>query len=495
MKKIIEYLLFFAVLAIFLYLAKGKLEAFFYNQGNTYIERSSYRKAADSYGNAIKINPQSWQAYLGLAEAHRYSKEYEKATEAYNKSISINPLCLKAYLSMAEMYSQNGRHAEALGIIGKAGDKMPDDPQIKQSSQECCHTFVASTLNKSTELFLANRSTEAIALVKDVLGYCPDFAIAQYTLGYYYFQIKDYNSAERCLKKSLAIDPNFHYAHKLLSQVYFKKGSFEKELSSAKDALTMDDEDAAAYNDLGLALMHLERYAEAIPYLKKAVSLEPNNTDYVYSLGSVYRDNKMFDQAIAEYNRLSVLKNDYPNLHNDLADIYDNLGNHAQAVLEYQKEAQHCRKAMAGDPNNPILLNNYAYALNGIGESGKAKGIIDEVIKSFPGYRQAYLTLSKIHEKMHNSELALSALEKAKQLSAGERFIDNQITRLNKQPPPREENKEEKDTVYLKNGRKLEGTIKRYYPDRIVLEVSLGSSRGEVVFYRNMIERIEKSRD
>ena len=60
MKKIIEYLLLLAALAIFLYLGRGKLEAFFYNQGNNYFERSLYKEAVGSYGNVLKINPQSW---------------------------------------------------------------------------------------------------------------------------------------------------------------------------------------------------------------------------------------------------------------------------------------------------------------------------------------------------------------------------------------------------------------------------------------------------
>ncbi|MFA5350774.1 MAG: tetratricopeptide repeat protein [Candidatus Omnitrophota bacterium] len=494
MKKIIEYLLLLVVLVIFLYLARGKLEAFFYNQGNDYSGRALYKEAIESYENALKINPQSWLAHMGLAEAYRDSQDYDKAADEYNKVLSIDPLCVKAYKSLAEMYSQKGNHAEALSVISRARNNTPNNPDVIQSSQECCYAFVVSTLNKSTELLLADKSTEAISLLKEALKSCPDFAVAQYTLGYYYFCVKDYDNAEASLKKTLLIDPQFHYAHKLLSQVYFKKGDFKKELSFAKDALALNNNDAAIYNDLGLALMHLERYAEAIAYLKKAVSLEPDNADYIYSLGSLYRDNKMFNQAISEYSKLIVLKNDYPNLHNDLADIYYALDNRAQAVLEYQKEARYCQQELRNNPDNPVLLNNYAHALNGIGESEKAREIIKGVIDSYPRYRQAYLTLSKINEKMQNTDLALKALEKAKQLSTGEDFIDNEISRLDKQSLPKVKTySEQKDVIYLKNGRHLQAKIIKEYPDKVVLEVWLGSSRGEVIFYRDAIERIEKN--
>ncbi|MDO9572571.1 MAG: tetratricopeptide repeat protein [Candidatus Omnitrophota bacterium] len=95
MKKIIEYLLFLVAL-VFLYFARGKLEAFFYNQGNDYSQRSLYKEAIGSYGNALKINSRSWLARLQLAEAYRDSHDYDKAVDEYNKVLNINPLCVKA---------------------------------------------------------------------------------------------------------------------------------------------------------------------------------------------------------------------------------------------------------------------------------------------------------------------------------------------------------------------------------------------------------------
>ncbi|MFA6130400.1 MAG: tetratricopeptide repeat protein [Candidatus Omnitrophota bacterium] len=489
MKKIIETLLFFVFLVILLYVGRDKLGAFFYNQGNNYSERSLDKEAIKSYEIALKINPQSWQVHLGLAKAYRDIKNYDKAVDEYNESLNINPLCVKAYQDLAEIYSQKGSYIEALSVINRARDRIPDNPQLNQFSQNCCYDFVSSALEKSEELFKMNKSTEAISLLKDALKSCPGFAVVKYMLGYYYFCLEDYDNAEVSLKEALLIDPQFHYAHKLLSQVYFKKGDYSKELSSAREAFALNNDNASICNDLGLALMHQERYAEAITYLKKAVSLEPNNADYIYSLGSLYRDNKMFNQAISEYNKLGTLKNDYPNLHNDLADIYVDLSNRAQAVLEYQKEAQYCQQGIKNNPDNPVLLNNYAYALNGLGESEKAKGIIEGVINSHPHYRQAYLTLSRIGEKMKDAGLTSRALEKAKQFSAGGGFADNGMPRLIKTPL------EQQDIIYLLNGRQLRGKIKNEYPDKIVLEVWLGSSRGEVTFYRDSIERIEKSRN
>jgi tetratricopeptide (TPR) repeat protein len=495
MKRAVEFLLLLTVLAFFIYVSRGKLEAYFYNRGNDYYGKRLYSEALGSYKNALKVNPQSWRSHLGLAETYRDMQDYDMAAEEYNSVLRINPLSDKTYRSLAEMYSQAGRHSEALEAVSRSRERFPDSEEIKSLTKDCCHAFVISTLNKGTEFFLEGDVPGAIRLLKEALRLCPDFAIAQYTLGYYYFFSKDYANAESSLHKAILLDPKLHYAYKLLSQIYFKTGKFEKELSSAREAFALDKDDAAACNDLGLALMHLERYGEAIAYLKRAVSLDPDNPDYIYSLGSLYRDNKMFDQAIAEYNKLSVIKSDYPNLHNDMADIYENLGNRAQAVSEYRKEARYCQQGLKSDPGNPILLNNYAYALNGLDQPEEAKKIAESLIRSHPNYRQGYLTFSKINEKMHDTAAALKSLEKAKGLSSGEEFIEKEIFRLHERPVSKAAvvNSGQKDVIYLKSGRKLEGKILKDDPDKIVLEIRLGGSSGEVVFYRDLIERVEKA--
>lgn len=491
MRRALELLVLAAVVAVFLYIAKDKVEAFFYNQGNFYLERSLPKEAAKSYEKALMVNPRSWRGHFGLAEAYRDKGDYLKAAAEYKKTLAINPSSLNGYKSLAETYSQAGMHEEALNTVKSALERNPGDAEIEKLSRDCCQAFMVSTLNKGTEFFLAGKSAKALSLVKNALVICPDSAVAEYTLGYYYFSSGDYINSELSLNKALSLDPKFSYAYKLLSQIYFRKRDFKKELFYAKRAAALDEKDASAYNDLGLALMHLEQYSEAINYMKKAVSLDPDNPDYVFSLGSLYRDNKMFKEAIAEYNKLNALENDYPGLHNSLADIYDNLSDRDTALAEYQKEAQACREKLRLDPGNAEILNNYAYALSGLGQTSKAKEVVDGLIRDYPRYRQAYLTLAKISEKMQDAQSAVRAMEQARRLSAGEDFIKNEISRLSSYSLPDKSGGRDVSVVRFKDGRQLRGKIKKEYPDRIVLEVFLGSSSGEAVFYRDSIESIE----
>ncbi|TAM43813.1 tetratricopeptide repeat protein [bacterium] len=430
-KKAIQCLLLLVLLAALAFLARGKLAAFFCNRGNYYFERLDYKKAAAFYRESIWMDPKVWMAHLGLADAYRENKDYQAAVREYKKVLSINPLCARAYDSLAQVYSENGDYEEALRVLLRGQRENPSDEKIRESFKSCCYAYFADGLDKSTELFLAQKNKEAILLLENTLRLCPGSALAYYTLGYYYLSSRDYNNAEINLNKSIAVDPQFTHSYKLLSGIYFDKKDNENALLYAQKAVSLNDGDASSLNELGLLLMRLERYAQALPYLEKAVSLAPENVDYLYSLASVYRDNKMFSQALEEYGKVGALKSNYPNLHNDLADIYVILGQAVRALAEYRLEIKFCREKLKRSPADPLQLNNYAYALNGAGEPDKAREIAEGLVLAHPDYRQAHLTLAKIYEKMNKNDLALESLEKAKHLSSGKSFVDDEITRLN----------------------------------------------------------------
>lgn len=495
MKKIISYLLFVILFIVFIFLAWYKLGVFFCNRGNYYFELQAYEKAAVYYKKAVKINPKAWTAYLGLADTYKEEKKYPAAVQEYEKVLKINPSFSRAYEFLADIYYQQGNYQQAQEVLLKGQKENPEDNKIKDSLKSNCFAYFSDTLAKSTELFMSNKNQEAIAILDEVLKICPGNALAYYTLGYYYLFSQDYNNAEMNLNKSLEIDPQFYYSYKLLSDICLKRGNIEKAIFFAQKVIDLNNTDASAYHNLGLLLMLLERYSQALPYLQKALILASDNADYAYSLASVYRDNKMYNQAIEIYKKLSKLNNDYPNMHNDLADIYTILNDPYQALLEYRKEMQNCQVKIKHSPNDPVALNDYAYALNGVGQSKEAGQIAEKLIISYPKYRQAYITLSKIYQKTGRNDLAIENLEKAKKLSPGTNFIDNEIFIVRNNPAAGKTYAKEKDSIYLRNGRKIKGRIKREDADKVILEVWLGSTPGELTFYRDTIERIEKENE
>lgn len=492
MKKIIEYFLAFLLSGVLFFLIWSKSGAVLNNLGNYYYENSAYKKALKFYNMSIKVSPNAWMPYLGLANTHNNMGDYDMAVREYKHVLQINPLSSDAVNSLARIYTQKEMYEEALAVLRQLGKTMPGS---QDSLTSACFSYIVNAMDRSIELFVKHKNKEAISVLSKPLKQCEGPAIAYYTLGLFYLAAQDYKNAEDYLNKALMQDQKFYSAYKLLGGIYFDKGNFDKAALYWRKAINENNRDAASYNDLGIALMNLERYEEAITFLEQAIKLDPQNKDYIYSLASVYRDNKRFEPAISEYLKLNNLQADYPGLHNDLGDIYRNLGREKEAVREFKKEKEYSEAKLAESNNNPVTLNDYAYALNSLGAPAKALEAIERVIASYPKYRQAYLTKAKIYENQAKPDLALQALRDAKQISAAGNFINIDISRIKRNIPIVNKNTPvQMDAVYLKNGREIQGKIKKEEKDKLTMEIYLGSTIGEVTFYSDAIERIEKGK-
>jgi len=496
MKKISELLILLVSLIILVYIGRIKLAAFYYNQGNDYYERGLYEESIVSFKKSLKIIPSIANTHYMLANAYMERNMQDKAIEAYKKTIQIDPRYTRAYCALSQIYRTNQMYQDAVNQLQQAESIAPSNQEIKKLLNDISFEYIADCLDKGTNSFLAQDKPKAYALLNKALEIKPDFAFTHYTLAYFYFADHNYTEAEAQLNRVIQIDSQFWPAYKLLGDIYFQKGIYKIAINKYQAALALNYNDATLHNDLGLALVQMEQYDEAIVYLQEALRLDPKNLNIRYSLASTYRDKGRFNEAISEYKKLAHFQPDYPNLYNDLGDIYRQQGKNKEALEAYYEEINYNQRRLSTNPNDTVMLNNLAYAFNGIGEYNKAKEIIEKVLALQPNYRQAYLTLSKIYENLGNFKEALAASAKAKVLSTQTHFIDRDIVRLNKELELSDDMAFfAPDTIYLKNGRKIKGRIKEEDEEKIILEVKLGNVIGNLIFYRNTIGQIVRSAD
>lgn len=96
--------------------------------GKVNLELGKHSKATEAYINAIAIDDEDHEAYVGLAEVYLDQKAYEKVGELYNQNIHKFPdaIMLKVIYSAA-LYFQ-GLKEEALQIMGTAKNDNSDAP-------------------------------------------------------------------------------------------------------------------------------------------------------------------------------------------------------------------------------------------------------------------------------------------------------------------------------------------------------------------------------
>ncbi len=114
-------------------------------------------------------------------------------------------------------------------------------------------------------------------------------------LAYIYLEKNDYKNSEICYSKVIELDPKYIDAY--INMSYLKLES-KKALVDQMNSLGNTSQDMDTYDKLKIKKDDIIK--SAIPYLKKALTIEPKNQDVLKSLLGVYRALDMTD----EYNAL-----------------------------------------------------------------------------------------------------------------------------------------------------------------------------------------------
>ena len=91
-----------------------KSYAGFHNLGLIYANKGEYQNAVDAYENALKLSPESANAWYQLGMLHSANGHFNEAITAYKKSITLNPKLDKSYLGLGGAYYWAGDKKSAL---------------------------------------------------------------------------------------------------------------------------------------------------------------------------------------------------------------------------------------------------------------------------------------------------------------------------------------------------------------------------------------------
>jgi arylsulfatase A-like enzyme/Flp pilus assembly protein TadD len=160
---------------------------------------------------------------------------------------------------------------------------------------------------------------EAIPVLRKALEIVPDSKEARFRLAKSYMALKQYDAAIPELEKTVAAMPNFVRAHSYLEMAYARTNRLEEAIRECNTVLRYAPEDYESYMLLGYALPRTGDTQGAVEALKKAASLKPN----------------------------------VPLPHAWLADLYDQLGQKADAEREREEARRLQANAKPGAKAGP----------------------------------------------------------------------------------------------------------------------------------------------
>lgn len=181
---------------------------------------------------------------------------------------------------------------------------------------------------------------------------------------------RDWDGAERELKRALELNPNFAEAHNVYGIYLAAKGQFDEAIGECRKALALDPLSVRFIRFLGNWFYFARRYDDAIRQYSQALELDLNNAAVYEDLGDAHEQKGMHAEAVAAWRTGLILAGD-----NELAGVVDSVYNEEgfPGVVRKLARARLERLNAKGKRGEYVPAIQYARAHLRLGREGDAR--------------------------------------------------------------------------------------------------------------------------
>jgi len=303
----------------------------------------------------------------------------------------------------------------------------------------------AETLyNEGVQLRTDKKTREALEKFKKAVQLKPDYAAANYEIGWCSNDVKDYSGAMTALRKariSWSAIPKVHFE---LGYAFEKQNMYDSAVISFNECLRLKPDYSLAHKQLGTIAYYKEQYSPGLQHFKNYIQYAKSEiSDYLfwYRKGFMENAEKTFTEAKESLQKSLMYKKDYSNTYLELGFACNKLKQADEAISWYEK-------AMELDSKSHIPYNGIAevyrdtkkdvdmamtwyqkalgvkaderkacfgmgYCLNSKGKYSEAVPYLQKAIQQESTYTAAYVELGYSYYMSSKNDDALKQFEKA----------------------------------------------------------------------------------
>lgn len=224
-----------------------------------------YDMALIDFENVLSITPDDTLATLNAAYSAERSGNKEKAKTYYNKLITMRYKEPKIYIFLGNLYKSESDSAKALSTIQAGRTAFPAD-----------NSLVIEELNM---YLYSGKDKEALESLNLAIQGDPANANLHFAQGTVYDKVNKKDLAATSYKKAIELKPDYFDAYYNLGAMYFNEAA---EMANKANDLKSNAEYGKAKEKFDA------RFKEAMPFLEKALELNPTDTNTMVSLKQLY---------------------------------------------------------------------------------------------------------------------------------------------------------------------------------------------------------------
>ena len=270
----------------------------FRRRGDALLAAGAFAAAADSYRQALRLEPGSVRGHNNLGQALMRLGRHAEAGASYERAIGLDPRYAIGYNNLGIALYEQGAYELALTRYGRALEIDPSFAEAHYNSGNalvklgrpeaalerydralvlkpgCVH---AETLSNFASVLLAlRRPEEALRYCELALQRKPNFAAAYNNLGGALRKLYRYDEARRACERALTLEPDSALALSNLANIMLASNRFEEAIAYCDRALTLRPELPEALEQRAGALLGAKRPEEAAACYARLLEIEPN---------------------------------------------------------------------------------------------------------------------------------------------------------------------------------------------------------------------------
>lgn len=311
-----------------------------------YLDKGKIPEALAEGEKLLQAYPDEERYVLGFAETLSMNGQRSKAIQYLENFIKDHPEAGNAKMVLAGLYKDDGQEEKSRSYVLE----VFDDPQVNVSSKVLMMGTYNAMLsqNQSKKINDPELETFVVNLFKK-------------------------------LETNYSTDPNVHLVG---GDLYM---TLEKDEDAKREYLKAVRSGSASF-EAWQNLLYLETQSNQIDSLiahsEEALEMFPNQAMVHYFNGYGHLRKKQFREASYSLEQAKKLSTSNPAFVSELNGM---LGDCYNATKEYAKSDQAYEEALAFNPNNDIVLNNYSYYLALRKENlEKAEKMAAQLVKNFP---------------------------------------------------------------------------------------------------------------
>ena len=383
--------------------------------GTVYGEQKRSDEALAALQAALKLCDNDEQVlsgiHNGIARAYLEQGKYDLAVAESKKAIELNGKSGAARLSLAIAYKENKQYEEALAAYDAAAALCENDKTTLTSiyNDRAQIYFVQKkydlSITESGKALELDRENKAIRMFlakvyREIKQYDKSLAVHKAALEY----LKDDKAALSCV-------------HDEIAEMYFEQGKLDLSLEEAKKAVEFDSENGHARLSLARVYKEQKLYKEALAEYEAALKLPGNGAsgpDIHSEMARVYFELAQYERAVEEFKAALGVDKENARTRLSLAEAYKRNRQYEEALAEYNALAE-----LRG--NDRKFLSVLRGEIAGIYfEQGKLDLSLEEAKKAveFDGENgPARLSLARAHRAKKEYVEAFAACDAALELS------------------------------------------------------------------------------